>query len=105
MTQNWNITFDPLRLVDLKTDFDCLETDAKEQGEDIIQAETKAKPVKVLDLGWYQDCFRVMLIDGADWVTPLQNLKSDTLEQAMVDFIRILQSTGTAEQASASNGG
>lgn len=89
MTRNWHITFDPLHLVDVKGDLDKLEGEAKEQGEDIIQA--KGPGGTVLDLGWYRKLYRVVLIKNSEWDKPVETRESKTLRQAIEDFRGLLE--------------
>jgi hypothetical protein len=88
MTTSWKITHDPLRLMETAAVFAVLEEDAREQGEDIIQAERQrpGKKKEVLDLGWYQDRYLVFLIEDADWESPIQKIEYRDLGSAMLAF-------------------
>jgi hypothetical protein len=90
MNSDWNITFDPLFLATSTVDPESIEDQAKEQGEDIIQAERAGDKKVILDLGWYGDRYRVFLVENSDWTEPRKEFDSTTLKDAL-DIFRRLQ--------------
>jgi hypothetical protein len=65
---SWQITHDPLQLSEAKTNPEQLEEAAREQGEDIIQAK---RGRSTLDLGWYRDRYRMLLIEDENSSAPV----------------------------------
>jgi len=80
---SWTIAYDPLSLLDEKTDSTQLEDVAREQGEDIVQA-TRGRTI--LDLGWYRDRYRVLLVENANWTTPVRQFEAFDLRSALTAF-------------------
>jgi hypothetical protein len=80
---SWRITHDPLRLSDVQTNLAQLEEAAREQGEDVIQASSGSR---TLDLGWYGDRYLVLLVEGENWSTPIQQVEALDLKGALAAF-------------------
>lgn len=88
MSTPWKVTNDPLQLMDAAAVSAALEEEAREQGEDIIQAERirPGKRAEVLDLGWYRDRYLVLHVVNADWESPIQRIESRDLISALRAF-------------------
>jgi hypothetical protein len=82
-TSSWRITHDPMRLLDSKTNPAQLENTAQAQGEDIIQATRRGR---TLDLGWYGDRYRVLLVEGENWAAPIRQVEALDLLSALAAF-------------------
>jgi hypothetical protein len=86
MTTAWKIKHDPLELMNRECDWALLEEAAREQGEDIVQAErTEAGAKKVLDLGWYGSGYQVLLVER-DWSSPIKKIEARDLKSAIIAF-------------------
>ena len=87
MKSHWKVTHDPLRLATACNAIAHLEDAAREQGEDIIQAEFLCAngKRKILDLGWYRDRYLVILTEE-DWSSPLSKIEARDLDGAMRVF-------------------
>ena len=87
----WKITHDPMRLTEDGVDFGPLEEAAREQGEDIVQAQRLIpnKKVMILDLGWYQSRYLVDLVEGTDGESPIQRIECRDLASAMAAFRKL----------------
>jgi hypothetical protein len=86
MNAPWKVTHDPLRLMDATGELSHLEDAARQQGEDLVQAERLDSGRKVvLDLGWYADRYQVTLI-GDDWSSPLKKAGAADLPSAVAIF-------------------
>jgi hypothetical protein len=72
-----------MRLLDPKTNTGELEHEAREQGEDIIQAKRGSR---TLDLGWYGDRYKVQLVEGENWSTPVELAEALDLQGALAAF-------------------
>jgi hypothetical protein len=77
---SWTITHDPLGLLSEKTDARKLEADAREQGEDILHA---VRGRMTLDLGWYRDCYAILLIEDRNWEKPVRQAEATDLVAAL----------------------
>jgi hypothetical protein len=88
----WKITHDPLGLLHRTAALDQLEDAAREQGEDILQAQvgTAKKKEKILDLGWYADAYHVLLVAG-DWSAPIDKVEVRDLKSAIAAFRRFMR--------------
>jgi hypothetical protein len=88
MNVPWKVTHDPLGLTAARAAFAAMEEDARELGEDIIQAERllSKKKKEILDLGWYQDRYLIFLVEEADWESPIQKIECRDLDSAMAIF-------------------
>ncbi len=84
---SWTITHDPMQLWDAKTDSTQFELEAREQGEDILQA---TRGNRTLDLGWYYDRYKVLLIEGDDWAAPVRQAEARDLQAALAAFRHLL---------------
>ncbi|MDR1969216.1 MAG: hypothetical protein LBQ32_11100 [Burkholderiaceae bacterium] len=83
---SWNIAYDPMQLLVAKDPVQ-LELMAQEQGEDILQATCGNK---ILDLGWYRDHYKVLLIEDSDWEHPVHQTESSNLQSALALFREFL---------------
>ena len=83
----WTVIHDPLKLVSVKSGFADVEVAASDQGEDIIQLEcvSPTQVKKIIDLGWYNDRFVVVLVEGG-WAAPIRKIESRDLQSAMEAF-------------------
>ncbi len=88
MNAVWKVTHDPLRLTEPGLVAARFDAKAREQGEDIIQAECVApqKKTRIADLGWVRDHYVVFLVEDADWEAPLQKIECRDLEGALAAF-------------------
>lgn len=87
----WMITHDPLGLFDRDVAVARLEDVAREQGEDIAQAEVgTGKKKKIIDLGWYAGAYQVLLVAG-DWDAPIEKVDARDLESALAAFRRFMR--------------
>ena len=80
---SWTITYDPLSLLDEKTNSKRLEDAAREQGEDILQA---TRGSTILDLGWYHDRYRMFVVEDENWTTPVRQFEAFDLTSALTAF-------------------
>ena len=53
------------------------------QGEDILRA-TSGK--RILDLAWYRDRYRVLLVEDENWSTPVRQTEAFDLKSALALF-------------------
>jgi hypothetical protein len=84
---SWTVTHDPIRLLDDKTNLAQLENEAREQGEDIIQATCGCM---TLDLGWYRDRYQVLLVKDQNWTAPVKQAEASDLVSALRRFRNLL---------------
>lgn len=86
MNAHWKVTHDPLRLIEIGRDMSPLEQAAREHGEDLIQAEcVDADKKRILDLGWYDGRYQVLLVED-DWSSPLKKIQASDLKSAVAVF-------------------
>ena len=82
----WTVKHDPLRLLTRTGDVSRFEESAQDQGEDLLQVECSATDTtRVLDLGWYGDRYRVVLVAG-DWERPLEIHERPNLAESLSTF-------------------
>ncbi len=81
--QAWQITHDPLGLFEGQRDVVEVEEAAREQGEDVLQA---TRGSSTLDLGWYRDRYRVLLVEAGQWSTPVREIEALDLAGALAAF-------------------
>ena len=86
MNASWQVTHDPLRLIEAESDLSRFEAAAREHGEDLVQAECiGAAKKKILDLGWYGGRYQVVLVED-DWSAPLKKIEAFDLRSAVTAF-------------------
>ncbi len=85
----WTVNHDPLQLLARTGNLSSFETSARIQGEDLVQVVSSATDMmRILDLGWYGDRYRVVLIDG-DWDHPLEVIERPNLTESISAFREI----------------
>ena len=73
----WKISHDPLGLcVESSSEVRSLEHEAKLQGEDLLQFVLGDE---VIDVGWYQDRFKILFIEAKNWENPIEESDFDNL--------------------------
>jgi hypothetical protein len=84
---SWTITHDPVRVFGENTEARELEDEAREQGEDIIQA---VRGRMTLDLGWYRDRYQILLVKDQNWDEPVSRAEANDLGSALKAFRKLL---------------
>jgi len=82
-TTSWTITYDPLSLLDEKTNSIQLEDAARDQGEDVIQC---VRGSTIVDLCWNGDRFRMFVVEDENWTTPVHQFEAFDLTSALTAF-------------------
>ncbi|MBK8477762.1 MAG: hypothetical protein IPL39_16100 [Opitutaceae bacterium] len=86
----WKITHDSLRLIEREPAATLFEEMAREQGEDVLQAEfLSPEKRRVLDLGWYRDRYLVSLVEDGGWDMPIERIDCHDLKSALETFRRL----------------
>lgn len=85
---NWRVDFDPYGLMQ-----DLHALAQAPPVEDILQLSQQNDPSRILDLGYYQDRYRLFVIADYDWQQPLAQFEAvsareigDCLLEALVNY-------------------
>ena len=91
--ENWTVKYDSLGL-SVNIDYtNITEGTAKNEGEDIFQAQSNADPSYIINLGWYRTVYAVMLVIDEEWDDPHKRWEFTTFNEAATFLNYALEET------------
>lgn len=69
----WETEFDPCGL---RANSDWLQQ--AERVEDLLQLRSLRSPERILDVGFYTDRYRVLVVENSNWAAPVEQFESES---------------------------